>query len=140
MLVAAALELKRVHQIHCPELNSLWSHGDANLANFLYDPATGRARIIDFEIVPEGPLGADGRHAEDLLVFLQDLAGCVQRERWLSAALSFLDVYGRPEVVAQLKPKLAVPGGIPGLWCWIRSNYIGLKELRERFEELRENL
>lgn len=140
MLESAALEMRRAHQTLCPILKAQWSHGDANLANFLFDPATGRARIIDFEIVPDGTLGEAERHAEDLLVFLQDLAGCIDRERWLPAAQRFLKSYRQPGVIEQLKPRLAVPGGIPGLWWWIRSNYIGLAELRERFELLRKAL
>lgn len=133
MLDSAAAELKRAHQLHCPELNGPWSHGDANLANFLFDPATGRTRII--EIVPECSLSASGRHAEDL--FLQDLAGCISKERWLPAALRFVNSYDRDEVARCLMAKLEVPNGIPRLWWWIRCNYITIAEMRVRIEFLR---
>ena len=140
MLDSAAIELKRVHQLPCPELKGLWSHGDANLTNFLFDPATGRTRIIDFEIVHECTMPAEERHAEDLLVFLQDLVGCIDEERWLPAALRFIGSYGQPEVVHHLKAKLVVPGGIPRLWWWIRCNYIGISEMKARMEALRNHL
>ena len=137
MLDSAAAELRRAHQIDCPELGGSWSHGDANLANFLFDPVSGRSRIIDFEIVPQSGMAATERQAGDLLVFLQDLAGCIARERWVPAALRFLEAYGEPERIACLRAKLVLPGGIPRLWWWIRSNYIGIAELRSRIEELR---
>lgn len=140
MLDSAARELKRAHQLECPELNGKWSHGDANLTNFLFDPITGRTGIIDFEVIHDAALSAEERHAEDLLVFLQDLCGCIDVERWLPAALRFLKKYDSPQVIAHLKRKLVVARGIPRLWWWIRCNYLGMGELEGRIKALREQL
>jgi len=140
MLDSAAVELKRAHDLYCPALKGAWSHGDANLTNFLFDSSTGRTRIIDFEVLHHDSLSADERHAEDLLVFLQDLCGCINAERWLPSAKRFIDAYGRPEVVRQLKIKLVVPKGIPRLWWWIRCNYIRFSEMEARLSAIRELL
>ncbi|MEI8341388.1 MAG: hypothetical protein WCH43_07645, partial [Verrucomicrobiota bacterium] len=99
MLDAAADELRRAHALTCTERNGLWSHGDANLANFLYDGTERRARIIDFELIHDWSLPVAERHADDLLVFLQDLCGCIQPDRWLPAAGRFLEGYGNGGVI-----------------------------------------
>ena len=36
--VAAARELRRVHQIPCSYYQAAWSHGDLHLDNIVYDP------------------------------------------------------------------------------------------------------
>ena len=137
MLDSAAAELRRCHQLHCAAFDGAWSHGDANLTNFLIDPNSGRTRIIDFEVVHHPTLREEERHAEDLLVFLQDLCGCIENARWVPAATRFLNGYGRPEVIGRLKEKLVVPGGIQRLWWWIRCNYLGPVEMEKRMEALR---
>lgn len=141
MLDSAADELRRVHQLSYSGFeDGVWSHGDANLANCLYNAETGRCRMIDFELIHQTSLTANERHARDLLTFLQDLAGCISGERWLSASSRFLDRYGRAETLPILKNLLAVPSGIPRLWCWIRANYIAISELKSRMRDLRETL
>lgn len=141
ILDAAADELRRAHHLSYAGFDgALWSHGDANLANFLYDEESERGRMIDFELIHHPSLTANERHARDLLTFLQDLAGCISRERWFPAATRFLDRYGRDETFPVLKNLLVVPGGVPRLWCWIRANYIAISELKSRMSELRESL
>ena len=39
----------------------------------IYNQKTGRARLIDFELVHDRSLSAKSRHADDLLVFLLDI-------------------------------------------------------------------
>lgn len=130
MLEAAGHELRRAHQWNCAELGGAWSHGDPHTGNFVYDPSTGRARLIDFEVMHLRALPAEERHADDLLVFLQDLVGRIGTDAWLPCALRFLEGYGRPEIAARLKARLVVPGGrMAQLWWWIRTTYLSRAEL-----------
>ena len=140
MLDAAATELRRGHALDFPGFDGPWSHGDANLANFLFDETENRARMIDFELVHRRSLPAEDRQADDLLVFLQDLCGCISAERWLPAALRFVTCYGQPEVIDRLKKRLVVPRGLPLIWWVIRANYLPPAELRRRMNALREAL
>ena len=50
---AAGHEFRRVHQFWSDKFRSPWPHGDAGMANVVYNERTGRARLIDFEIVHE---------------------------------------------------------------------------------------
>ena len=118
-----------------------WSHGDARLANFLFDPVENRARLIDFEVRHAAALSSDQRHADDLLVFLQDLMGRLPDERWLPAALRFVNAYGGREPIDALKNRLVVPRfGFSRLWWAIRTRYTPRAKLVQRTEMLRENL
>jgi hypothetical protein len=137
MTAAAGRELRRAHAVSCATLAGGWSHGDPHLGNFLYDPAADRARLIDFEVMHDAALEADARHADDLLVFLQDLVGRVSSERWLPNAQAFLDAYDRPEIVAQLRSQLTMPRGISRLWWMVRTTWLATPELRDRLGALR---
>jgi hypothetical protein len=141
MIDAAACELARVHALRSERLGGLWSHGDARLANFIFDEKENRARLIDFEVMHTAALTSDARHADDLLVFLQDLMGRLPDERWLPDALRFVNAYGRREVIDALKTRLVVPAfGVPRLWWAIRTRYTPRAKLVHRAKSLRENL
>jgi hypothetical protein len=141
MLDAAGLELRRAHLLHSPFFNGPWSHGDPNLANFLYSAHERHARLIDFEVVHQRNLPARTRHVEDVLSFLQDLLGCAPRETWIAFALRFLDAYGCDHAFRQaLRERLTMPGGVPQVWWWIRANYVPVRTIRGRLERLREAL
>jgi len=140
MTAAAGRELRRSHETHCETFPDHWSHGDPHTGNFLYDPATDRARLIDFEVMHDPALPAVARRADDLLVFLQDLAGRVSRSEWLPLACAFLDAYGHRETIAHLSPRLVIPRGIARLWWAIRTSYLPGAELAHRLELLREAL
>ena len=142
MLIAAAQECRRVHGIWCPELDGPWSHGDAHMANFLYDGAARRARLVDFEVMHQRHLPAEERHADDLLVFLQDMAGRLSDERWLPCAMCFIDAYGGPPgVLRALRERLVIrPGMASRMWWGIRTRYTKLAVLRRRVDSLREAL
>ena len=86
MVRAAGRELRRAHGFWSEYLGGRWSHGDASMSNFIYDEMTGRARLIDFEIVHDKSLPAEVRQADDLHVFLLDLVGFVSARRWLPLA------------------------------------------------------
>ncbi len=138
MLTAAARELRAAHGLWSAELGGGWSHGDPHLANFIYDEASGRARMIDFEVIHDTALAPEERHADDLLVFLQDMVGLVPGERWLPAALCFVRAYDRPEVAARLRERLVIPRGVAArAWWIIRTNYLAPGELRRRIGDLR---
>ena len=79
---AAGKELRRAHGLWSSELGDYWSHGDPHLENLLYDLESDQARLIDFELIHDKCMSAVKRHADDLLVFLQDLMGCVSAEQW----------------------------------------------------------
>ena len=99
-----------------------------------------RARLIDFEVMHHPELPAEERHADDLLIFLQDLVGRLGAEEWLPNAKAFLAGYGRPEIVARLRRKLVVPGGLARVWWAVRTTYLAPAELMRRVVALRESL
>jgi Ser/Thr protein kinase RdoA (MazF antagonist) len=141
MLAAAARELRRAHEQECTAFHDgLWSHGDPHAGNFVYEESTDRARLIDFEVMHHRTMSADERHADDLLVLLQDIAGRVSANQWLPAATAFLGAYGRPEIIARLREKLVVPGGLGRVWWAVRTTYLASPELRRRIGALRESI
>jgi hypothetical protein len=140
MCAAAGRELRRAHATPCPVLAGGWSHGDPHLGNFLYDAATDRARLIDFEVMHHAELEADARHADDLLVVLQDLVGRVSQERWLPNAHALLAGYDRPAIAARLRMLLTVPRGVPRVWWMVRTTYLAAAVLHDRLEALRRSL
>jgi hypothetical protein len=141
MLDAAGSELRRAHRLHSPFFDGPWSHGDPNLANFLFSAQDKHARLIDFEVVHQQRLPAMTRHLEDVLSFLQDLLGCAPQGTWLESAHRFLDAYGCDRTLREaLRERLLLPNGIPRVWWWIRTNYVPLRSIRLRLERLRETL
>jgi hypothetical protein len=136
-LEAAARELRRAHELWCPQFDDWWSHGDPHLDNVVYDESTNRARLIDFEVVHVQSLPAVLRHADDLLVFLQDLVCRVSAREWLPFALCFINAYGRPEAIAELTRLLFVPTGLPGVWWKLRTENFERLELIRRVDTLR---
>jgi hypothetical protein len=140
MLEAAARELRRAHAEESAVFRGPWSHGDPHAGNFVYDSGSDRARLIDFEVMHYPTVSADERHADDLLVLLQDLVGRIQAEAWLPGAHAFLRGYGRPEIVALLRSRLVVPRGLPRVWWAVRTTYLGSAELERRVRDLRASL
>ena len=140
MVAAAARELRRAHGWEGRAFGGAWSHGDPHLGNVVYDAAADRARIIDFEVMHRRHLSAEARHADDLLVFLQDMVGRISAEKWLPIARAFLAAYDRPEIVARLRPQLALPRGVARVWWLVRTTYMHPRELARRLDALREGL
>ena len=137
MLEAAAGELRRAHAQPCADFGGPWSHGDPHAGNFIYEAAGNRARLIDFEVQHHRTLTADERHADDVLVFLQDMVGRISRELWLPSARAFLAAYERPEITARVREKLVAPHGIARVWWAVRTTYLARAELERRLAELR---
>ena len=140
MLAAAGRELRRAHEWRCAAFDGAWSHGDPHSGNFIYEPAEHRARLIDFEVIHRTTLSADERHADDLLVLLQDMMGRIAAACWLPCASAFLKAYDRPEIIALLAPRLVPPRGLARIWWAVRTTYLPRRELARRLADLRASL
>jgi hypothetical protein len=138
MLEAAGREFRRAHQFWSDELGGAWSHADATTTNVIYDPRTGRARLIDFEITHDKSVPATVRQADDLLVFLLDIVGMVPSQQWLPLALSFLSAYENLEVIGELKDQLALPSGMAWIWWGVRTNFSNPAKVKRRLAKLRD--
>src|SRR6266496_1896703 len=138
MLQAAGRELRRAHQLWSDEFGGGWSHGDATMSNVLYDEKTGRARMIDFELVHEKSLPAKSRHADDLLVFLLDILAIVPNRQWLPFALYFLNAYENVHVIAALEDQLTLPNGLAWIWWGVRTSFTNPAKVKRRLAKLRD--
>jgi hypothetical protein len=137
MAKASARELSRAHELCCDLLPGGWSHGDPHTGNFVYDPMENRARLMDFEVRHDAGLDADRRHADDLLVFLQDTLGRMPRAEWLAWASAFITAYDRPEITVHLLDRLSAPQGAARLWWAVRTTYLEPRELNSRLADLK---
>jgi len=138
MVEAAGHEFQRAHQFRSDEFRGLWSHGDAGTNNVIYDEKTGRARLIDFEIVHDKSLPAKSRHADDLLVFLLDVIAVAPNPQWLTLALSFLNAYGNAAVICELEDELALPNGMAWIWWGVRTSFANPAKVKRRLEKIRD--
>src|SRR6266571_3828615 len=138
MLEAVGRELRRAHQFWSDEFGGGWSHGDATMSNVIYDEKTGRARMIDFEIIHDKSVPAKSRHADDLLVFLLDVVAIAPGRRWLPFALSFLNAYADPVVIAELTDHLALPSGMAWIWWGVRTSFANPAKVKNRLAKLRD--
>jgi tRNA A-37 threonylcarbamoyl transferase component Bud32 len=138
MLEAAGTELRRAHQFWSAEFEGPWSHGDSTATNVIYNQKTGRARLIDFEIVHDRSLSAKSRHADDLLVFLLDVIAIASSQQWLPFSLSFLNAYGDPVVLTELTNHLALPSGIAWIWWGVRTSFTDPAKVKQRLERIRD--
>src|SRR3954469_994548 len=136
MVEAAGHEFRRAHQLWSDEFRGPWSHGDAGTNNVLFDERTGRARLIDFEIVHDKSLSTELRHADDLLVFLLDLLALAANPQWLTLALAFLNAYDNAPVIAQLMDQLAVPTGIAWIWWGVRTSFANPAKVKRRLQKI----
>jgi hypothetical protein len=137
MARSAGRELSRAHQMSCDLLSGAWSHGDPHTGNFVYDLREDRARLMDFEVRHDARLDSDRRHADDLLVFLQDTLGRLPGKEWLQWAQAFIEAYDRPAITAHLLDRLAAPRGAARLWWAVRTTYLESRELNIRLAELK---
>jgi hypothetical protein len=140
MLEAAGRELRRAHAVECATFRGPWSHGDPHAGNFVYDAAADRTRLIDFEVMHDPAIGAEERHADDLLILLQDMLGRISAGQWLPLAHAFFAGYARPHIVARLRQKLVMPRGLPRVWWAVRTTYLQSAELERRIVALRDSI
>jgi hypothetical protein len=137
MLMAAGAELRRAHGMWSDPHQGRWSHGDAAMCNFIFDPIADRARLIDFELVHHLWLPAVERQADDLLAFLLDLIGSASNRRWLVMAMCFVRSYGDREVIAELEKRLVPAIGMGRFWRKVRTNFADSRKVNPRLETLR---
>ena len=137
MMQAAGRELRRAHQFWSDEFRGSWSHGDAGTNNVIYDEKTGRARLLDFEIVHPKSLPAKSRHADDLLVFLLDVMAVAPNPQWLSLALAFLKAYDNASAITELKNQLSVPTGMAWIWWGVRTSFANPAKVKRRLQKIR---
>lgn len=137
--IAAAVgrELCRAHHSYCPEFQGPWSHGDPHAGNFIYDATSDRARVIDFEVIHQKDFPARERHIDDVLIFLQDVAGRSRADQWLPCAQAFLDGYNRPEIIKRTLARLHLPRATAArLWWRVRTSFLPVRELENRLQAL----
>jgi len=140
MLAAAGAELRRAHHQRCRLFRSTWSHGDAAMRNVMYDEASGRCRLIDFETLHYKSLSPVSRHADDLMAFLLDLASRGSNHLWISGSLAFLRAYGDTAVLDEVARRLEVPEGRAKLWWKIRVNFADTAGVARKLKRLRRAL
>jgi hypothetical protein len=138
MAAAAARELRRAHALGSRFFAGGWSHGDAHAGNFVYDPPTERARLIDFELRHCPWLSTAERQYDDLLGFLLDMVGRIEAERWLPCASAFLLAYDDAAVAERIVSAAPAPRGLSGLWLRVRTTFLAPEELRRRWSGLRQ--
>jgi hypothetical protein len=136
MMEAAGHELRRAHQLRCDEFRGPWSHGDAGTNNVIYEEKSGRARLIDFEIIHHKSLPTKSRHADDLLVFLLDILALAPNRQWLNLVLAFLNAYDNAAVIAHLKNQLAVPTGMAWIWWGVRTSFANPAKVKRRLRKI----
>jgi hypothetical protein len=136
MIQAAGKEYRRAHSLWNDVYGGRWSHGDGATRNTLYDETTGRARLIDFELLHDPKLPSHMRQADDLMAFLLDLAAFTSRRRWRKYALAFLAAHGDPEVIQAVRRRLEVPRGTALVWWKIRTHFVATGKIARRLEKL----
>ena len=136
MMEAAGVELRRAHELWSDEFRGPWSHGDAGTNNVLFDENSGRARLIDFEIVHQKSLPTKSRQADDLLVFLLDLLALAPNRQWLTLVLAFLNAYHKTSVLVQLRKELAIPTGMAWIWWGVRTSFANPAKVKRRLQKI----
>jgi hypothetical protein len=138
MVEAAGFEFRRAHQFQSKHFRGPWSHGDAGMANVIYDDKSNRARLIDFEIVHDKALPAITRHADDLLIFMLDLIATASGRQWLPLTLAFLNAYDNAPVIGQLSRQLAPPSGMAWIWWGVRTSFANPAKIKQRLAKLQD--
>lgn len=135
-VVAAARELRRVHQVFCTRYQEAWSHGDLHLDNIVYDAAADRAVLIDFDTRHDFRLGRTQRHGDDLKVMLLELVG-LPGEQWRQSATALIQEYREASVLEELDRQLFVPRGFAKILWHVRTNGLSARQVERRLKCVR---
>jgi hypothetical protein len=111
------------------------------MGNVLYDSATQRARLLDFETRHELSRPADWRHADDLLTLMLELISRTPMDSWPTSLAALFGGYASDWIVAELRERLRSPR--PAEWLlWVtrspESNLAKLKASLSRVSRLLE--
>jgi len=134
--IAAARELRRVHQIPCSYFQAAWSHGDLHLDNLVYDHVADRAVLIDFDTRHEFRISQTQRHSDDLKVMLLELIG-MPDEQWRQPAMALIEEYREASVLNELGRQLFVPRGFAKILWHTRTNCSSTRHIEQRLQCLR---
>lgn len=134
--VAAARELRRVHQIPCSYFQAAWSHGDLHLDNIVYDQEADQAVLIDFDTRHECRVSVEQRHSDDLKVMLLELLGRPD-EQWRPLAEAVIEEYGDSSVLHALRRQLYVPHGFAKILWFTRTSCSSTRQIDQRLSCLR---
>ncbi len=137
--VAAARELRRVHQIPCSRYQGAWSHGDLHLDNILYDAVADRAVVIDFDTRHDFRLNCTQRHSDDLKVMLLELM-TLPGEQWRKPATALIEEYREVSVLGDLARQLFVPRGFARILWYVRTSGCSTHQVNERLQDLRTSI
>lgn len=135
--VAAARELRRVHQIQCSYYRAAWSHGDLHLDNIVYDPEADRAVLIDFDTRHEFQISQTQRQGDDLKVILLELIA-LPDDKWCQLATAFIEEYREATVLCELSRQLVIPRGFAKILWYTRTNSSSTRQIEPRLQTLRE--
>ncbi len=94
VIAACARALFRAHQSG----DGAFSHGDATVRNFLYEPVTGIARLFDFETEHDPTQPQLWRRADDLRALSGSAAACLPPGQYPYLVRAILGAYPDPAV------------------------------------------
>jgi hypothetical protein len=134
--IAAARELRRVHQIFCREFEGQWSHGDFHAGNVLYDELTDQVTLIDFDTRHEFSARQTWRHADDLSTMLLEFL-TLPDDTWIQAASVFLQEYADIAVLDELARQLFIPTGFAKVLWLTRTGGHSSPQIQPRLATLK---
>jgi hypothetical protein len=137
MLAATGRAYRRAHAIRVNKPGDTWSHGDASMANVVYDEKARCARLVDFEMMHKGALSPAARRADDLLALLLDMVDRVPGPQWLPFTICFLRAYDNVDLMPELRKRLVVPGHLASIWWNVRTNFARPAKVKRRLASLR---
>jgi hypothetical protein len=94
VIAACAQALYRAHQSG----DGAFSHGDATVRNFLYEPVTGIARLFDFETEHDPTQPQLWRRADDLRALSGSAAACLPPTQYPHVVRAIVGAYPDPAV------------------------------------------
>jgi hypothetical protein len=109
-LVAATRALRDLHRVELSPADGRClrlSHGDATLRNVLFDPGTGAARWIDFDMEHDPRLAPAWRHGDDLRALVYSAVESYADVPVALVLWAIRDAYADPGPWEQLRDRLA---------------------------------